>query len=159
MVNVPYFRVRACSCWYLSLKVGHVQSLRHCAVHRCADRCRSVQVTDYMDPVPHLPPSWLLGYRHAGPEAQVCWYDLTCLACVACTTHFTHFDRCGTMQPCWSTTPPAVALVQEVHSQITIHWYCPGSFIVEHLDKFVFRQVFASDMVRSLGFLRENWSR
>lgn len=28
------------------------------------------QVTDYMDPVPHLPPSWLMGYRHAGPEAE-----------------------------------------------------------------------------------------
>jgi len=34
------------------------------------------RVTDYMDPVPHLPPSWLMGYRHAGPEV---WYNATML--------------------------------------------------------------------------------
>lgn len=37
----------------------------------CDCAVRTVQVTDYMDPVPHLTPSWLLGYRHAGPEAHV----------------------------------------------------------------------------------------
>ena len=39
-----------------SRKIGHIRAL--------------AQVTDYMDPVPHLPPSWLMGYRHAGPEAE-----------------------------------------------------------------------------------------
>lgn len=32
------------------------------------------RVVSYMDPVPHLPPSWLMGYRHVGPEV---WYDTT----------------------------------------------------------------------------------
>ncbi|CAK9025796.1 unnamed protein product [Durusdinium trenchii] len=32
------------------------------------------RVVDFMDPVPHLPPSWLFGYRHAGPEV---WYNAT----------------------------------------------------------------------------------
>jgi len=41
------------------------------------------RVTDYMDPVPHLPPSWLLGYRHAGPEV---WYNATMLK---------HYTTCG----------------------------------------------------------------
>ncbi|CAJ1400601.1 unnamed protein product [Effrenium voratum] len=34
------------------------------------------RVTDYMDPVPHLPPAWLMGYRHAAPEV---WYNATML--------------------------------------------------------------------------------
>ena len=32
------------------------------------------RVVSYMDPVPHLPPSLLMGYRHAGPEV---WYSST----------------------------------------------------------------------------------
>ena len=32
------------------------------------------RVVSYMDPVPHLPPSLLMGYRHARPEV---WYSST----------------------------------------------------------------------------------
>ncbi|CAE7032110.1 faeA [Symbiodinium natans] len=34
------------------------------------------RVVSYMDPVPHLPPSWLMGYRHVGAEV---WYNTTSL--------------------------------------------------------------------------------
>ena len=162
MVNVPYFRVRACSCWMLSYFVTEsqpIQSLHICAVRICAVGCR-------------WPTTWTLyhiclpaGSWDTATQAQrrkddvLIWSDMPSMCCHLLPAPHAPRTLIGVVQCNHAEALHHLRSLWHKKSILRSHWYCPGSFIVEHLDKFVFRQVFASDMVRSLGFLRENWSR